>query len=148
MRPTVPTFIHPHIYVCVYNRLTHLPFPNPKSTPKTRQAQSREQEAEAGIQLKKAEQATLHREARLLTYMCVLGVIYIYIYIYTCTLSFCLRIHPPPINLSSTPTHTSLDVYNQVGKAEKEQAKRRQKLEALAPEKIKEEQAIKVRVYT
>jgi hypothetical protein len=31
-----------------------------------------------------------------------------------------------------------------VGKAEKEQAKRRQKLEALAPEKIKEEQAIKV----
>lgn len=32
----------------------------------------------------------------------------------------------------------------QVGRAEKEQAKRRQKLEALAPEKIKEEQAIKV----
>ena len=33
---------------------------------------------------------------------------------------------------------------HQVAKAEKEQAKRRQKLEALAPGKIREEQAIKV----
>ena len=36
-------------------------------------------------------------------------------------------------------------LHKEVGKAEKEQAKRRKKLEALAPEKIKEEQAIKVR---
>lgn len=33
-----------------------------------------------------------------------------------------------------------------MGKAEKEQGKKRQKLEALAPEKIKEEQALKVRM--
>jgi hypothetical protein len=33
-----------------------------------------------------------------------------------------------------------------VGKAEKEQAKRRERLEALAPGKIKEEQGLKVRL--
>ena len=63
-----------------------------------------------------------------------------------------LRIANPPFILQSLESTIQAEkaeaavLQRDVGKAEKEQAKRRERLEALAPGKIKEEQGLKVRL--